>query len=806
MQYKFLGMQLVYNVNYEVAAILFLIVMLIFMWMQYADSTESAKSFRRLLIVLIFTNMMDILTAIDISYADKLPYWFNMFSNMCYFMAGSVLLFMYVNYIRSFCRKNTGKVNIIVSNIVFGLFSLLQIVNLFTGLVFDFKDNVYVHGPVYYSGVTYSVFMILNALYIGLRNFKFINRRQRISIIAFSSFEILGSLIQALLLPNVLVGMFSGSLAFVVIMFALETPDYKKLEIAMEQLRESSELLAHAKAEAEEAKIEAEEANRAKSSFLASMSHEIRTPINGVLGMNSIILKESTDPKIREYARNVDNAGNGLLSLINDILDFSKIESGRMEIVPVEYELSNVLSACYNMVFLRAQDKNIDLLFENNKTIPNRLYGDEVRIRQIIVNLLTNAIKYTEEGLVMLTADWETVDMDTMNLIVSVKDTGIGIKKENLDLLFSAFQRVDEKRNRNIEGTGLGLKITKQFLDIMGGTIEVDSVFGKGSEFTVKIPQKIVNGYDELGNFSSYVHISTNEEDNQTTRFRCPGCTILAVDDVEMNLKVIKGLLRDTQLTIDTAVSGAECLDRIMEKKYDIILMDHMMPNMDGVETFAEMKKRTQFFDGKTPVIMLTANAIQGVREEYLSYGFTDYLSKPVREDDLNSMLLKYLPKEKVTLVYDKPSPPVKEEVKKKPVNPEEAFSNQKETEVQDTVQSDFEKRFGFLDVKTGLTYCMESEEFYESIIREYRNTSKYEDIQEAYDNADVELYATLVHGVKSSSMTIGAVEVSELAKALEFASKSGDIDYLKEHHYEFMRKYGTLLDNLDEVYGAYGN
>ena len=777
------------------------------MWMQYSDFMGNSKSFRRLLVVLIITNLFDVLTAISISYSQIIPYWANMALNTIYFLLVGMLLFMYVNYLSSFCNKATLKVNSIVTPIVYSLFSLLQIVNLFTGWIFIFEDGKYVHGPLYFSTIIYATFMILNAMYIGIRNFEFINKRQKFSIIIFSTFEIVGYLIQTFLLPDILLGIFFGSLAFVIIMLALETPDYKKLEIAMEKLRESSEMLAKAKAEAEEARTEAEEANKAKSSFLASMSHEIRTPINGVLGMNSIILKESTDSKIREYARNVDNAGNGLLSLINDILDFSKIESGKMEIVPVEYELSNVLSACYNMVFLRAQDKNLDLLFENNKTIPNNLFGDEVRIRQIIVNLLTNAIKYTEEGLVMLTADWESVDEENMYLIVSVKDTGIGIKKENMDLLFSAFQRVDEKHNRNIEGTGLGLKITKQFLDIMGGTIEVNSVYGRGSEFTVRIPQKIGKGYEELGNFSTYVHISTTETEAATLRFKCPEGCILAVDDVEMNLKVIKGLLKDTELSIDTAVSGTECLDKIMTKKYDVILMDHMMPHMDGVETFEEMKKRPQFFDSKTPVIMLTANAIQGVREEYLSHGFADYLSKPVREDDLNNMLLKYLPKEKVRTFVEMPDPIVKEEKKQEEKEIPKASSVEKsETKEEETSLSAFEKRFGFLDIKTGMTYCMESEEFYESIIREYRNTSKYEDIQEAYDNADLDLYATLVHGVKSSSLTIGAIEVSEHAKALEFASKSGDFDYLKEHHYEFMRKYGALLDNLDEVYGAYGN
>lgn len=793
MQYIFFGLKLNYKVDFEVASIFFLIVMLIFMWMQYADSFGSTKSFRRLLGILIAANIIDIFTAICISYLECIPDWVCILVLLMNGLMLVLLMYFYVIYIRSFCKRYYDRINEMVTNIVTALYVLLMIVNLFTGIQFSVRNDQFERGPLYYSVVAYSLFMIFDALYIGLKNFKFINRRQKIAIIIFTLFELLGSIIQSIALPNMRIGLFADTMAFVVIMFALETPDYKKLEVAMEQLRASSEMLMKAKADAEEARREAEEANLAKSSFLASMSHEIRTPINGVLGMNSIILKESTDPKIIEYARNVDNAGNGLLSLINDILDLSKIESGKMEIVPVEYELSDVLSECYNMVFMRAGDKHLDLSFENNKTIPNRLIGDEVRIRQIITNLLTNAIKYTEEGMVLLTADWESIDEQNMNLIISVKDTGIGIKKDDLSKLFLEYQRVNERRNRNIEGTGLGLKITKQFLDIMGGSITVESVVGKGSEFVVRIPQKLSNRFEEIGNFSSYVHISTNAEKSSFSRFVCPTGRILVVDDVDMNLKVVKGLLKDTGLTVDMATSGEECLSMIKTSNYDLILMDHMMPDMDGIETFERMKSMPEVFDSSTPVIMVTANVIRGVKEEYLSTGFADYLSKPIREEDLNQMLIKYLPKDKVTLKAVK----------------QDSDSTQTENalideDVPEKELSDFERRFSFLDIRTGMTFCLENEEFYESIIREFKNTSKFEDIQDAYDNADLNLYTTLVHGIKSSAMTIGAVEVSREAQALEFAAKSDDVDYLKEHHYDFMKRYGALLDKLDEVYGTY--
>lgn len=795
MKYPLFGLELIYNVYLDLAAIIFLVVIASYLWMQYSDKGDSTKQFKRLLIWIIVCNVLDVFSAIEMSYIERFPYWVSYVSYSAFLLSLAGALLQYLKYIRSFLKKEeSGNVGGTVNLIVSIIYALFIISNCFTGLLFSFEDNRYVEGPIYILVCVYASYMILNGLILGIIHYRQLNKRQFFAIVSFTVVEIAGSLIQFLIIPHVLLSTFAASVVVIALVFSLETPDYKRLEIAMEQLRASSDMLAKAKQEAEEAREYADAANQAKSAFLASMSHEIRTPINGVLGMNSIIMKESKDEKILEYARNIDNAGNGLLSLINDILDFSKIESGKMEIVPVEYELSNVLSACYNMVFLRAENKGLELLFENNMTIPNRLFGDEVRIRQIIVNLLTNAIKYTEEGMVLLTADWEEGEDNAMTLVVSVKDTGIGIKKKNIDKLFDAFQRVDESRNRNIEGTGLGLKITKQFLDLMGGTISVESVYGKGSEFVVRIPQKIITISEELGDFAHYVHISTNKETAPNNRFKCPKGSVLVVDDVEMNNKVIVGLLKDTELNVDTASSGYECLEKIQLHTYDVILLDHMMPHMDGIETLKEMKKLGNVFNPNIPVIMLTANAVSGAREEYLELGFTDYLSKPVREQELNAMLLKYLPQElvKVEKVADGNS------------EPESAVNHEAKTEEVKQELSSFEKRFSFLDIRTGMTYCLESEEFYESVIREFRNSSKYEEIQACYDDANLKDYAILVHAVKSSSLTIGAVEVSNIAKALEAAAKSEDIDFLREHHYDFMRKYGELLDRLDEVYGGY--
>ena len=795
-------MKLVYNVHYEVAAAAFLVVIYFYLCVQYSARSVTTDRFKKLIFAVLVADIMDILTAVDISYASELPNWFNVFSNTFYFITVLIMMGNYIKYIGTYASDGYSKLNKRINHVLYALYVIIYIVGMFTGVTIGFSDKgEYIHGPLYYTSHMFSIYCIIDGLFLVIKNRKRVPQKQINAVFFFSAMEILGCTVQILFFPDILLSIFGGAVSMAMITFALETPDYRNLTRAMEELEENKLELEIAKKEAEKAKEEAENANKAKSAFLASMSHEIRTPINGVLGMNSIILKESQEPYTLECAQNIDNAGNGLLSLINDILDFSKIESGKMEINSVEYVLSNVLSSCYNMVFLRARDKGIDLIFENNPTTPNKLFGDELRIRQIIVNLLTNAIKYTEEGSVLMTVDWEKGEADMMTLVVSVKDTGMGIRQEDLGTLFEAFSRINIKKNRTIEGTGLGLKITKQFLDLMNGTIEVDSVYGRGSEFTIRIPQRIVTD-DVLGNYADYSRLSTDDNPEVIDKFVCPNGRILAVDDVPMNLKVIVGLLKETKLKIDTAASGFECLDMVQKTKYDVVLLDHMMPEMDGMETLEKMRNCSSMLNPSVPVIMLTANAVTGAREEYLAAGFTDYLSKPIKEADLNAMLLKYLPKELVEL---KSSASEKEpDETDYTENNETGNTNCEKIDVDvkkgETKMSDFEQRYSFLDTELGLSYCMNDEEFYEEVIVEYRNTGKYDEIKELFESENWKDYAVYVHGVKSSSLTIGAKEVSEMAKALELAAKDGNIDFVNANHHEFMRKYGELLDNLDNA------
>ncbi len=382
----------------------------------------------------------------------------------------------------------------------------------------------------------------------------------------------------------------------------------------------------------------AEKANEAKSNFLANMSHEIRTPMNAIIGMDEMILRETRDAKINRYALNIKSAGNTLLSIINDILDLSKIESGRMELMEVDYDLSSVLNDVANMTMPKAREKGLSYKLTVDPDAPSALRGDEIRIRQIMLNLINNAIKYTDEGGVRVGVSY---DRPAEMLCVSVEDTGAGIREEEMGKLYESFQRLDETKNRNIEGTGLGLNITKRLVEMMSGTISVRSEYGKGSTFTTGMVQRIAND-TPIGSFAESLALAQQQREAYRPALIAPKAKLLIVDDNEMNLEVITGLLSETQIRIETALSGAECLDRLREGRFDLILLDQMMPGMSGTETLRAIRGG-RLAEG-TPVVALTADAIVGARDAYLAEGFTDYLSKPIMYEELESALKKYLP------------------------------------------------------------------------------------------------------------------------------------------------------------------
>ena len=499
----------------------------------------------------------------------------------------------------------------------------------------------------------------------------------------------------------------------------------------------------------------AKAANRAKSDFLSNMSHEIRTPINAILGMDEMILRECTDDTIRNYAENIRTAGNTLLGLINDILDFSKIEAGKLELIPAEYATSSILNDLVNMIAGRVAKKGLKFIVKAAQDLPSMLLGDELRLRQIITNILTNAVKYTEKGSVTLSVNWEKLSDDEVLLKVAVTDTGIGIKEEDIHKLFRAFERIEEERNRTVEGTGLGMNITQKLLSMMDSHLDVTSTYGEGSCFSFEVKQKVLN-WAAMGNYEEAYRRSQAERHNDNQSFVAPEARILVVDDTEMNLTVVKGLLKRTQIQIDTAVSGYQCIDMVKENTYDAIFLDHRMPGMDGIETLTELKKLTDCPNANTPVIALTANAVAGAREEYFKAGFDDYITKPIDSRQLEHCLIKYLPETKVKYQTGELQQ-VAEEI---------------------TLPAWLSSVPG-LDTESGIKHCG-SVEAYLSALTVFAESlpRTAEEIQRFFANCECDNYTTKVHALKSTARVAGLNELSERARRLEDA---GNNCYLEE-------------------------
>ena len=528
----------------------------------------------------------------------------------------------------------------VFGNAIFGLYLALMILNLPLKFILWYNpDGTYMHGslfvPIVFSPPVYYLTSGMILLIIRMRT---LGSREQLSLSAASLITLFGTVIQAATDGAILLSLPFGSAGIFVLYFSLETADYHELIRSNDKLRIAEQ--------------DAIKANRAKSDFLANMSHEIRTPLNAVLGMDELIINEigpekiiddSSVDRIRGYADNIKDAGHVLLSVINDILDLSKIESGKMEINEAPYTLHKLTGEVDTMIRIKAEQKDLKYIQQTDPSIPDRLIGDELRIRQIMINILNNAVKYTDKGEVKLEITSEKVSEDVINLRISVKDTGIGIKEEDLPYLFGDYKRLDEEHNRSIEGTGLGLAIVKRMTDLMNGRIDVTSEYGKGSVFTVVIPQTVnkkkTDGEDE----------SSLKKDKEAA-YKTPDCTYLVVDDNRVNLIIASKFLDDLGGKVETSLNGTDSLQKMREKKYDMIFMDHMMPGMDGIQAYRKAKEDPENLNPDTPMVMMTANALHGVREEYLEMGFTDYISKPVDINELKRVVRLHIPQEKIVV------------------------------------------------------------------------------------------------------------------------------------------------------------
>jgi len=529
----------------------------------------------------------------------------------------------------------------------------------------------------------------------------------------------------------------------------------------------------------------AEETNRAKTAFLANMSHEIRTPINAILGMNELILRESEDPDITSYSETIRTAGNSLIGLVDNILDFSQIDSGAIQIESSEYDLSSTINDLINSIRKSAEEKDLKLLFDINPETPKNLYGDQKRIKQVISNLLTNAVKYTQKGSILFGIGYSSVedDPESIMLDVSVRDTGIGIKEEDLPRLFNQFDRIELNRNRNIEGAGIGMSITKGLLELMGSELNVESIYGEGSSFSFSIKQG-VRGSAKLGNYrDSYIE-DLGLRKAYRERFVAPEAEVLVVDDNQMNLIVFGNLLMQTCVKIDFANDGFEAVEMSREKKYDVIFMDIMMPDKDGVETLREIRAEYDNPNRDTPCVCLTANAVAGAKAEYLSQGFDDYLTKPIEYEKLEEILLGFLPKEKIRSESSGNVQAVQEPVE---------GLDEKLDIIADT---------GMIDIDAGIknsgsvqAYLPLLKVFYDSV------SDKADELERFYDENDFGNYTIKVHALKSSARIIGAADLGEKAFKLEMAGKEGNIAYILDKHRELIEEYRSFSDILKPVF-----
>ncbi len=645
------------------------------------------------------------------------------------------------------------------------------------------------------------------------------------------------------------------------------------------------------KAEADKAK----KAERSKTDFLANMSHEIRTPMNAIVGMCELTLRENDiSNRVRENCHNIQSSGRSLLSIINDILDFSKIDSGKMELIESEFNIASTLNDVINMAMTRKGNKDIEIIVDVAPDIPCGLYGDELRIRQVVINLITNAIKFTKEGSVTLKVSKTDQDYG-VNLSISVIDTGIGITDENLEKLFTSFQQVDTRKNRSVEGTGLGLAISKRLVTRMGGFINVNSKYGKGSHFKITIPMRVTNpepfitiedaenqhiaGYIELNKYKnpsvkagykelmtemgkklgvdfrcyhefskflgalerhgdSLTHVVTgreeylacqdffddlskktsviviqdkinaieprqnvrcvfkpfytlaaaacfnneqiinlNDQARMGTRFIAPNAKVLIVDDNEINREVAAGLMKPYQMTVKSVDSGRAAIEAIKTKEYHLVFMDHMMPEMDGVEATQIIREMKDPYFKRLPIVALTANAVSGVRDMFIKNGLSDFMAKPIELSVLDRMLKNWLPDRLL-------QKPTAEQAKAlEPVIP------QKKTEEKSLV-----------DHTKGIYYSGGDEEAYKGILATYVRSGKekIKQISQLFNLRDWNNYIIEVHALKSTSMTIGAVELSELAKKLELAGKAKEYETIMSNQRDLLNMYTKVVDECD--------
>lgn len=714
--------------------------------------TESSKWFAVLLIVSIVQLQFDMLSCYTVNHLDSVSKSMNRIVH-CFYM-GFLLLLFYIafKYLEVMIEEEIG------DRITRIKYSAVPVVLANLGVVFlplyymETPKGNYSYGPaayMVYINVTIYLLMIMRIL---LKYGKELPAKKRKAIIIAILSELVVAVYQTIV-PTSLITCLGITLLDLGLYLTVENPDAILVELL--------------KAETKRADV----ANQAKTNFLANMSHEIRTPINAVLGMNEMILRESKEPVIKEYARDVQGAAKSLLSIINDILDITKIEAGKLTILPVEYAFSSMIHDVTNMISFKAKAKGLEFKVDIDESIPCRLKGDDIRIRQILVNLLNNAIKYTHEGTVTLQVKLLPKESEEMaSIYFQVKDTGIGIKKEDIPKLYIPFERIEEKRNRNIEGTGLGMSITMQLLSMLESKLVIESEYGKGSEFSFILSQEIIHP-EPIGKLGEQLE-EENTENECSLSYEAPEAKILVVDDNEMNRRVFCSLLKDTKMQIQEAASGAESIEKAKKTAFDIIFMDHMMPEMDGIETLQAMRAIEDYKSKNTPVVILTANAIAGAKEQYLKEGFDDFLSKPIDSKKLEELIEGLLDKKLIHYVKGQGKPQ------------EETGFDSSELPMIDGV--DWAYAAGHFKDRESL---LKSVKFFVSTI-DYEAEELEALFPEIHKEEGRKNYCTKVHSMKNSAALVGIIPLAGMAKVLEDAARNNEDDVLTQMTPIFIKRW----------------
>ncbi len=740
----------------QIACVIIIVLIGMFYFSSLNQHNKASKWFSALLCCTFLQLLFDIFSVYTVNHLNTVSAVLNRIVHIFYMGLMLSIFYIVYKYLESIIEEEIG------DTIKRHNFSLITLIITILGVIFlplkyiETPNGNYSYGPAafmtYIGGTVYVVLIIKLIVQYGKNIPK--KKRNAIRIALLSEIPVA---IYQILIPEALITCLGMVLLNLGIYLTTENPDV----LLAEQL--------------EKEKKRADEANKAKTNFLANMSHEIRTPITAVLGMNELILRESKEDTVKQYAKDVEKSANSLLSIINDILDITKIEAGKLSVIFIEYDFAGVIKDVINMISFKARIKGLEFKVIIDENIPHKLIGDDIRLRQILVNLLNNAVKYTHKGMVTLEITLkQSEEENTSKLHFSIKDTGIGIKEEDLQKLCTPFERIEEKRNRNIEGTGLGMSITKQLLGLLKSELKVSSVYGEGSEFSFELCQKIADA-TPIGKLGEDIN-TLNIEHEYLHAFEAPDAQILVVDDNEMNRRVFKGLLKSTKIQIDEAQNGKECLEMVSHKAYDIIFLDHMMPEMDGLEAFRIMKNMEDYPSQNTPVVILTANAIVGAKEKYLKEGFDAFLEKPIDYKKLEALIEELLDKSLLCQVK---------------ASSDKSTDSKSELPLVEGLDWKY-ARMHFNDEQI----MLDTVAFFVSAI-EYDAGELEEYYAEISTDEGRKKYCTKIHSMKNSAATIGIITLAGMAKVLEDSARNNNVAVLESMTPIFLECWRAYRDKL---------